>query len=89
MNIKVPKLERSKFSGKVHEFQEFWDGFKSAIKNLANVDKLKYLRSFQQEPAKSVIAGMQMTDESYETAIELLMKRFGKPEEIQRVHINQ
>ena len=91
VNIKLPKLELSKFSGKVHEFQEFWDGFQSAIhenENLANVDKFKYLRSFLQEPAKSVIAGMPMTDASYETAIELLKKRFGKPEEIQRAHIN-
>ena len=92
VNIKLPKLELSKFSGKVHEFQEFWNGFQSAIhenEDLANVDKFKYLRSFLQEPAKSVIAGMPMTDASYETAIELLKKRFGKPEEIQRAHINQ
>ena len=91
VNIKLPKLELSKFSGKVHEFQEFWDGFQSAIhenENLANVDKFKYLRSFLQEPAKNVIAGMPMTDASYETAIELLKKRFGKPEKIQRAHIN-
>ena len=91
INVKLPKLELSKFSGKVHEFQEFWDGFKSAIhenESLASVDKLKYLRSFLLEPAKSVIAGMPLTDASYNSAIELLKKRFGKPEEIQRAHIN-
>ena len=73
VNIKLPKLELSKFSKKVHEFQEFWDGFQSAIhenETLVNVDKFNYLRSFLQEAAKSVIAGMPMTDASYETAIE-------------------
>ena len=91
INVKLPKLELTKFSGKVHEFQEFWDGFQSAIhenQSLANVDKFKYLKLFLLEPAKSVIAGMPLTDAGYNTAIELLKKRFGKPEEIQRAHIN-
>ena len=67
INIKLPKLELSKFSGKVHKFQEFWDGFQSVIhknNNLANVAKFKYQRSFLQEPAKCVITGMPMTDAS-------------------------
>ena len=55
---------------------------------MANVDKFKYLQSFLKEPAKSVAAGMPMTDGSYETAIELPKKMFQKPEEIQRAHIN-
>ena len=42
-----------------------------------------------EEPAKSVIAGMSITDADYETAIKLLKKRFGKTEVIQRAHINQ
>ena len=52
------------------------------------MDKFKHLQSFLLEPAKSVIAGMPLTDASYNTAIEMLKKRFGKPEEIQRAHIN-
>ena len=47
-----------------------------------------YLKSFLLEPAKSVIAGMPLTDASYNTAIEKLKKRLGKTEEIQRAHIN-
>ena len=91
VNVRLPKLELKKFSGKINEFQEFWDSFESAIhdnESLSKVDKFKYLRSFLEEPAKSVIAGMSVTDAHYETAINLLKKRFGKTEVIQRAHIN-
>ena len=86
VNVRLPKLELKKFSGKIHEFQEFWDSFESAIhdnESLSKVDMFKYLRSFLDEPAKSVIAGMSVTDAQYETAINLLKKRFGKTEVIQ------
>eukprot|EP00794_Sanderia_malayensis_P019297 gene19297-biopygen16177 len=45
VNVKLPKLELKKFNGKIHEWQEFWDGFCSAIHDndhLANVDKFKF-----------------------------------------------
>eukprot|EP00794_Sanderia_malayensis_P015457 gene15457-biopygen12862 len=60
--VKLPALELSKFSGKIHEWSEFWDSFCSAVndnENLADVDKLKYLRGFLEEPARSVIAGIR------------------------------
>ena len=91
VNVRLPKLELKKFAGKIHEFQEFWDSFESAIhdnESLSKVDKFKYLRSFLEEPAKSVIAGMSVTDAHYDAAINLLKKRFGKTEVIQRAHIN-
>ena len=91
VNVRLPKLELKKFSGKIHEFQEFWDSFESAIhdnESLFKVDKFKYLRSVLEEPAKSLIAGMSVTDAHYDAAIKLLKKRFGKTEVIQRAHIN-
>ena len=51
VKVKVPKLELQKCSGKIYEFQEFWDGFSSAIdqtEELANVEKLKYLKGLSQ-----------------------------------------
>eukprot|EP00794_Sanderia_malayensis_P006437 gene6437-biopygen4765 len=57
--------------------------------NLADVDKLKYLRGFLEEPARSVIAGIPTTDSSYETAVGLLKSRYANPAVIQRAHINQ
>ena len=43
--VKLPKLELKKFSGNIAEWQEFWDGFKSAVHDdvqLAKVDRFKY-----------------------------------------------
>ena len=53
------------------------------------VDKLKYLRSYLEEPARSVIAGFTLTDADYKSAIEIWKKRFAKPSVIKRAHINE
>ena len=90
--VKLPKLEVQKFAGQIHHWQEFWDGFCSAIHEndeLAKVDKLKYLKSFLVEPAKSVLSGLKITESNYDTAVELLKKRYAKPSVIQHAHINQ
>ena len=92
VNVKLPKLEIRKFTGKIHEFQEFWDSFTSAIHEneaLSKVDKFKYLKSYLEDQARSAISGISLTDKNYDTAVELLQKRFGKPEVIQLSHINQ
>ena len=52
--------------------------------DLADADKLKYLRGFLEGPAKSVISGIPMTDTSYETAVNLLKGRYANPTVIQR-----
>ena len=49
VNVKLPKLEIRKFSGKIYEFQKFCNSFWSAIhenETLSNVDKFKYLKSY-------------------------------------------
>jgi hypothetical protein len=59
----LPRLEVPKFSGKVHEWQEFWDGFSSAIDGntqLSEVDKFSYLRGLLLEPARSTIQGFAL-----------------------------
>ena len=48
VRAKLPKLELKNFAGSVAQWQQFWGAFKSSIHNdkeLANVDKFKYLRS--------------------------------------------
>ena len=92
VRIKLPKLELKKFSGKIHEWQEFLDSFRSAIYNnedIAKVDKFKYLRSFLEEPARGVITGFALTDADYDSAVDLLTKRFARPSVIRHAHINE
>ena len=79
MKVKLPKINMARFSGKIHEWQGFWDCFCSAIHDnpeLAEVDKLQYLKGALDESAAFVIAGIPMTDASYSIAIDLLKKRF-------------
>jgi len=90
--VKLPQLELNMFSGKMDEWHEFWDGYKSAVhddNDLAKVDKFKYLRSYIEEPAKSVVTGFALTDANYEEAVDLLFKRYAKPGFIKRSHINK
>ena len=92
VKAKLPKLELKKFASNVALWQEFWDAFKSTIHNdkeLADVDKFKYLRSLLEEPASSVIAGLPLTDADYITPIDLLEKRYAKPSIIKRAHMSE
>ncbi|XP_028397221.1 uncharacterized protein LOC114521031 [Dendronephthya gigantea] len=89
---RLPKLEVKKFSGRIHEWQEFWDSFKSAIHNNANlsdVDKFSYLRGLIEGPARATIAGFSLTEENYKSAVEHLERRFGKPVAIERAHVSE
>ena len=89
VKVKLPKLEIRKFLGQIYEWKEFWDAFSSAVHDnddLADVDKLKYLRGYLDDSARSVIAGVPTTDSSYATAVDLLKKRFDNPHVIERSH---
>jgi len=80
VTVTLPNLEMQKFGGQIHQWEELWDGFCSAIHendDLSQVDKLKYPKSFLVEPAKSVISGLKITESNYDTAVELLKKRYG------------
>ena len=92
VRVKLPKLEVRKFSGKLEDWQEFWDSFDSAIHSndsLSNVEKFSYLRGLLLEPARSAIAEFALTSANYESAVELLKKRFGKKIAIQRTLVNE
>ena len=52
VKAKLPKLEVKKFSGKLQDWQEFWDSFQSSIdgnESLSAVDKFSYLKSLLYE----------------------------------------
>ena len=90
--VGLPKLEVRKFTGKIHEWTEFWDSFNSAIhenESLSKVDKFVYLCGLVEEPAKSAIAGFSLTGDNYTAAVELLQRRFGNKIVVQRAYINE
>ena len=90
--VKLPKLELRMFSGKIEDWPEFWDSFCSAIhldQQLAKVDKFKYLRSYLEGPARSVIKGFSLTEVDYDEAVALLRKRYERPDVMRIAHINE
>lgn len=90
--VKLPKLEVTKFNGKLYEWQDVWDSFESAIHTnelLSNVDKFSYLRELLLEPARSAIAGFALTSVNYESAVDLLQRQCGKKTTIQQELVNE
>ena len=89
-NVKLPKLSLTLFNGNPTEWLTFWDSFKSTVHEhpqLSKVDKLKYLQKSLTEDAAHTIAGLQITNENYDEAIDLLEKRFGNKQIIISRHI--
>ena len=92
VRVKLPELRVERLSGKVHEFQAFRDSFESAIDSnddLADVDKLQYLKAFLDDSTKQILGGLPITSANYKITVELLKKRFARPAVIQHAHINQ
>ena len=89
VRVRLPETKR--FTGKVEEWQEFWDSFESAIhtnSKLSPVDKFSYLRELLVGAARTSIAGLALTSANYEAAIDILKRRFGRKIAIERAHVN-
>ena len=87
---RLPKLTLPVFSGDPLTWQPFRDSFDSAVHNspgLSKVQKFNYLRAQLQEDASRVIAGLPLTEENYDDAIELLSERYGQPHKIEEAHM--
>ena len=92
IRAKLLKLEVRKFGGRLQEWQEFRDSFDSAVnqnEGLADVDKFAYLKSLLIEPARSAISRFALTSANYNEAIDLLKRRYGKKNAIQKAHIQE
>ena len=66
------------------KWQEFWDIFKSTIheQDLLNVTKFSYLKGVLRGTAATVISGILVTNDNYDSTIKLLTDKFGKMEVI-------
>ena len=81
--MKLPKLELKSFSGNYEEWRSFWDTFESAVNrntDISRIQKFTYLKSCVTGAAESAITGLPLTEDNYETAIDILRDRFGKPQ---------
>ncbi|XP_037508881.1 uncharacterized protein LOC119385534 [Rhipicephalus sanguineus] len=92
MNVKLPRLELVKFSGRRHEWQPFWELFEQVVDNndqLSTLDKFHYLRASLTGDAAAVLTGLPPTSRCYNDAKQLLRKRFGNEELLIQEHMKK
>jgi len=88
---KLPKLTLPKFRGEVTQFKPFWDTFESAVHSnptLSEIAKFNYLVAQLEGAASRAIAGLPITEDNYKAAVDILTKRFGKPQQIIASHMD-
>ena len=89
---RLPKLILSKFQGNVTKWTAFWDSFSLAVHECADiskVNKFNYLNSLLEGSAANAILGLILTESNYDTAVELLEERFGRPQQIITAHMDK
>ena len=88
-SVKLPKLELKIFDGSIFKWVEFWDAFESVInsnKKLHDIDKFNYLKAQFKGTASEVISGLELTQENYNIAINLLKERYGNKQIMIKAH---
>ncbi|XP_071647569.1 uncharacterized protein [Temnothorax longispinosus] len=92
VNVRLPKLDLPKFSGKYDEWFPFHDAFHSVIHaNLSlivsNIHKLQYLRAATTDDAHKVISSLKISDDNYAVAWNLLKERYDNKRIIVQNHL--
>ncbi|XP_055681857.1 uncharacterized protein LOC129789234 [Lutzomyia longipalpis] len=88
--IKLPQITLPTFDGKYSDWMSFKDRFQSAVINYPNltpVQKLNYLKSSVTGDAASSIKHLNVTDNNFEVAWQLLIDRFERKNEIVADHV--
>ena len=88
-NIKLPKLQIRKFSGKFSDWFPFWNTFEAEIDStdLPAVSKFGFLKELLEPKIRADIDGLPFTTEGYERAKNVLNNEYGKTSEIINAHI--
>ena len=90
--VRLPTFELKKFSGENPiEWQPFYESFIEAIgknDNLADIEKLNYLFTILTGEAERTVKGLQLTNDNYKEALDILKSRYGDPQLIITYHMN-
>ena len=73
-------------------WSSFWDSFKAAVHDndsIPKIDKFNYLNSSLEGLAARTVQGLTLTEGNFDSAVELLKERFGKPQQIISVHMDK
>ncbi|XP_035226844.1 uncharacterized protein LOC118199150 [Stegodyphus dumicola] len=91
-SVKLPKLTIPNFYGDSCSWLDFWGQFTNAIDNNPNltpIDKFSYLKSLLVSSTFNVVAGFSLTEENYNSAIDLLKNRFGHQDLVINAHMSK
>ena len=89
--IKLQPLRLKEFSGRLQDWQQFWDGFCSAVhenEDVATINKFQYLLGLLKGDAALAIAGLPVKAANYYEAIAILTNRFGQRQKIIDSHMD-
>ena len=84
-NPKTARTKLHRFKGDVTQFRTFWDTFESQVHSnpgLTKIDKFSYLVSLLEGTASRAIKGLPVTEENYDSVVDILKKRFGNPQKL-------
>ena len=91
-NPKTAQTKLHRFKGDVTQFRTFWDMFESQVHSnpgLTKIDKFSYLVSLLEGTASRAIKGLPVTEENYDSVVDILKKRFGKPQKLISAHMEE
>lgn len=87
--VKLPTIKLRCFDGKIEEWKCFSDNFRSVIHNkthLSNIEKFQYLNSSISGDAAKIIESIEITEQNYTTAWDLLQQRYDDPRSLKKKH---
>ncbi|KAK6030136.1 peptidase family A16 [Ostertagia ostertagi] len=84
IGIELPQLPLPKFSGKVWQWDSFWELFNGTVHTLpiSNLQKFNYLRESLKGEARDSISRFQVTSANYNLAVAHLKEKYGNVQNI-------
>ena len=90
LTAKLPKLTLPSFSGEYTQWVSFWDQFSTLVDSkvdMANVEKLSYLKLSLKGDAAQIISSLLVTDTNYDIAKRKLEERYNNKRSIVKAHL--
>ena len=91
-NVHLLKLEILKFAVEPKKWQTFIDLYETVINsssNLNNIKQFNYLKCYLEGDTLHTIAGLTLTNENYNKALDLLKNQYGNLQLIISAHMNE
>ncbi|KAI9560546.1 DUF1758 and DUF1759 domain containing protein [Daphnia sinensis] len=85
----LPRIEITKFDGDLHKWKDWWEIFRTLIhedQSMRPIEKFSRLKLHLTEEAAGAISYLDLTDNNYSKAIDILTGKFNKPKSVKADH---